>query len=56
MREHEDIQINLDSTGADGVMSAEGLLDNPAIFCPESGPAPDKLALALEYVIVLSED
>ena len=31
---YQDIQNNLEFTKADGVMSAEGILDNPALFLP----------------------
>jgi tRNA-dihydrouridine synthase 1 len=33
----QDVMDNLNSTGADGLMSAEGLLDNPALFLPRLG-------------------
>jgi tRNA-dihydrouridine synthase 1 len=46
---HNDLQANLDVTGADGVMSAEGLLDNPALFTPEN-LQPPKVQLACEYI------
>lgn len=32
-----DVTANLQSTGAAGIMSAEGLLDNPALFLPRHG-------------------
>ena len=33
----QDVMENLDSTNADGIMSAEGILDNPALFLPQFG-------------------
>lgn len=32
VRSWEDVQANLESTGADGIMSAEGILDDPCLF------------------------
>ena len=34
---YQDVQHNLESTGADGIMSAEGILDNPALFLSRYG-------------------
>jgi tRNA-dihydrouridine synthase 1 len=34
----ENVVDNLNLTAADGIMSAEGLLDNPALFLPRYGP------------------
>ncbi|KAI8969014.1 dihydrouridine synthase-domain-containing protein [Mycotypha africana] len=47
---HEDIQRCLDATGADGVMSAEGALFNPAIFQKERNMPPLAYEIALEYL------
>ena len=49
IREHGDIAANMELTKADGVMSAEGLLDNPAIF-DEKRQDHNKIELALEYL------
>lgn len=34
---YDDVVKNLDSTQADGIMSAEGILDNPALYLPRLG-------------------
>lgn len=49
----EDVQQCLDATNADGVMSSEGILENPAIFASERNtPGKDTsfVALATEYM------
>lgn len=49
---HEDVEQNLLFTGADGIMSAEGLLDNPTLFQKGSKPLTeeDQINIALEYL------
>ena len=47
-----DITRCLDFTGADGVMSAEGNLYNPALFDPQI-PNPPHADLALEYLDIV---
>ena len=54
MREHADVAKNMQETGADGIMSAEGLLDNPAIFSPTMH-GKDRLELALEYLDLVEQ-
>ena len=57
----DDVEKNLEETNADGIMSAEGILDDPAVFVnglPDSNPekqhliefSKDKINLALEYL------
>lgn len=48
VRTWDDVQQNLALTAANGIMSAEGLLDNPALF--NGGQAVDALQLADEYL------
>jgi hypothetical protein len=50
----EDALENLSFTNADGVMSAEGILDNPALFFQGPGSPPSPLHLALEYLDCVS--
>ncbi len=50
---YKDVVANSIETSADGIMSAEGLLNNPALFAPATGQACeelDKLDLAMEYL------
>ena len=50
---YQDVVANYRDTDADGIMSAEGLLNNPALFAPAIGQpsdALDKLDLAMEYL------
>jgi len=54
IREHSDLEANLDLTGANGLMSAEGLLDNPAIFSGEFHNK-DRLDLAMEYLDLVKQ-
>jgi hypothetical protein len=46
-RSWRDVQRNLSLTRADGLMSAEGILANPALFANQK---PDSLLMALEYL------
>ena len=48
VRSWSDVQDNLSLTSADGIMSAEGLLDNPALF--HRGATVDAVQLAEEYL------
>ena len=52
VRTAADVEANREYTGADGIMSAEGILDNPAIFSGDD--APDKLSLASEYLALVA--
>lgn len=49
---------NMAFTGADGVMSAEGLLNDPTLFSGAIGGIPaqkDKLDVAIEYLAIVDE-
>lgn len=52
---YEDAIDNLKLTGADGVMSAEGILDNPALFANEIPGDARRLHLALEYLELVNK-
>lgn len=39
---YDDVESNIEFTGADGVMSAEGILDNPALYLPRYGSETDE--------------
>ncbi|CAK0820731.1 unnamed protein product [Prorocentrum cordatum] len=45
VRSWSDVVANLESTGADGVMSAEGMLDDPCLFAPGGGSSPSSAGL-----------
>mmetsp|Transcript_3950 Transcript_3950/g.8445 ORF Transcript_3950/g.8445 Transcript_3950/m.8445 type:complete len:489 (+) Transcript_3950:156-1622(+) len=45
-----DIQRCLDASNADGVMSAEAILENPALGLPEGETMPEPTQLAREYL------
>jgi len=41
VKTYDDVLCNMERTGADGIMSAEGILDNPALYLPRLGDAVD---------------
>lgn len=51
----KDVQDNLASTGADGLMSAEGLLDDPALFLPRLGIESDELIAVTSPSVPIGE-
>ncbi|KIY64051.1 FMN-linked oxidoreductase [Cylindrobasidium torrendii FP15055 ss-10] len=55
VRNHADIQANLDFTGADGIMVGEPLLGNPQLFSCSAPEHPDPIAVALEYLDICRE-
>ncbi|OBZ81701.1 tRNA-dihydrouridine(16/17) synthase [NAD(P)(+)]-like protein [Choanephora cucurbitarum] len=53
---HDDLRACFEQTGVDGVMSAEGVLYNPALFDPNHSAAPPKAYdIALEYLEICKE-
>ena len=55
---YSDVKANLKTTAADGIMSAEGLLDDPALFYETIGRTskkPTKVQLASEYIDLVSK-
>jgi len=53
VRCYDDVIKNLEFTKADGIMTAEGILDDPAIFSRydnNKNYPPDKIDLAIEYI------
>lgn len=59
IEEPADIQRCLDATGADGVMTSEGILENPAIFADANSNTPGKntsfIELAKQYMAFAEE-
>ncbi|TFK21611.1 t-diRNAhydrouridine synthase [Coprinopsis marcescibilis] len=47
VRTFDDLQANMDYTGADGLMVGEALLDNPCLF---ANVTPDPFDISLEYL------
>ncbi|TFK49010.1 FMN-linked oxidoreductase [Heliocybe sulcata] len=54
VRCYEDVERNLEETGADGVMVGETLLGNPCLF-DKTGVAPDPVLISLEYLELCRE-
>ncbi|KAJ7635031.1 FMN-linked oxidoreductase [Roridomyces roridus] len=52
VRVYEDLEVNLKTTGADGLMVAETLLGNPCLFANE---IPDPVDISLEYLAICRE-
>jgi len=52
IRDLQDVEKCISETGVDGVMSAEGILKNPALF---SGIEPDSLFLVREYLDICDQ-
>jgi len=49
----DDVVSNRRCTGCEGIMSAEGLLDNPALF--NGGVTVDRTRLAMEYLELVDQ-